>query len=189
MSSTSSQRKFLLVRPFSYLIPCSARLPLTCSRYSALASRRSWHSDCAPWQVEQMFIISSPSVCWASAKVRAFNASASSWLCSAMTPAPQQAARSSSINSMSSSAIGWAILLATTLNFLGFGVMLPTPDWGADLAAGKDWLQLAWWIATFPGLAITALILASNYLGDQVAAAFDPQSHWRNHVQRVGVEV
>jgi ABC-type dipeptide/oligopeptide/nickel transport system permease subunit len=89
---------------------------------------------------------------------------------------------------IASSAIGWAILTATTLNFLGFGVSLPTPDWGSDLAAGKDWLQLAWWIATFPGLAITALILASNYLGDQVAAAFDPQSHWRNHGQRVGVE-
>jgi len=56
---------------------------------------------CAPWQVEQMFIISSPSVCWASANVRAFSVSASSWLCSAITPAPQQAPRSSSISSMS----------------------------------------------------------------------------------------
>jgi peptide/nickel transport system permease protein len=89
---------------------------------------------------------------------------------------------------IASSAIGWAILTATTLNFLGFGVQLPTPDWGSDLAAGKDWLRLAWWIATFPGLAITAMILASNYLGDQVAAAFDPQSHWRDNVRRVGGE-
>jgi ABC-type dipeptide/oligopeptide/nickel transport system permease subunit len=89
---------------------------------------------------------------------------------------------------IASSAIGWAILTATTLNFLGFGVKLPTPDWGADLAAGKDWLRLAWWIATFPGLAITAMILASNYLGDQVAAVFDPQSHWRDNVSRVGGE-
>ena len=89
---------------------------------------------------------------------------------------------------IASSAIGWAILTATTLNFLGFGVKLPTPDWGADLAAGKDWLQLAWWISTFPGLAITAMILASNYLGDQVAAVFDPQSHWRDNVRRVGGE-
>lgn len=89
---------------------------------------------------------------------------------------------------IASSAIGWAILTATTLNFLGFGVKLPTPDWGADLAAGKDWLRLGWWIATFPGLAITALILASNYFGDQVAAIFDPQSHWRDNVRRVGGE-
>ena len=79
------------------------------SRYSVLASRRSWHSDCAPWQVEQMFIISSPSVCWASAKVRALSVSASSWLCSAMTPAPQQAARSSSTSSRSSSGATLAI--------------------------------------------------------------------------------
>ena len=89
---------------------------------------------------------------------------------------------------IASSAIGWAILTATTLNFLGFGVKLPTPDWGADLSAGKDWLSLAWWIATFPGLAITAMILASNYLGDQVASVFDPQSHWRDNATRVGME-
>jgi len=89
---------------------------------------------------------------------------------------------------IASSAIGWAILTATTLNFLGFGVKLPTPDWGADLSAGKDWLSLGWWIATFPGLAITAMILASNYLGDQVAAVFDPQSHWRDNATRVGGE-
>jgi peptide/nickel transport system permease protein len=89
---------------------------------------------------------------------------------------------------IASSAIGWAILTATTLNFLGFGVQLPTPDWGSDLSAGKDWLSLGWWIATFPGLAITAMILASNYLGDQVAAVFDPQSHWRDNAARVGGE-
>ena len=73
------------------------------SRYSALASRRSWHSLIEPWQVEQMFIISAPSVSWASANVRALSVSASSWECSAITPAPQQAARSSSISSRSSS--------------------------------------------------------------------------------------
>ena len=72
------------------------------ARYSALASRRSWHSVCEPWHVEQMFIIIALPVCWASAKVRAFSVSASSWLCSAMTPAPQHDARSSSTSSMSS---------------------------------------------------------------------------------------
>jgi ABC-type dipeptide/oligopeptide/nickel transport system permease subunit len=89
---------------------------------------------------------------------------------------------------IASSAIGWAILTATTLNFLGFGVKLPTPEWGADLAAGKDWLRLAWWISTFSGLAITMVILASNYLGDQIAAAIEPHSHWRDRVHQVGVE-
>jgi ABC-type dipeptide/oligopeptide/nickel transport system permease subunit len=89
---------------------------------------------------------------------------------------------------IASSAVGWAILTATTLNFLGFGVKLPTPEWGADLAAGKDWLRLAWWISTFSGLAITMVILASNYLGDQIAAAIEPHSHWRDRVHQVGVE-
>lgn len=83
---------------------------------------------------------------------------------------------------VASSAIGWAILTATTLNFLGFGVKLPTPEWGADLAAGKDWLQVAWWTSTFPGLAITSVILASNYLGDHVAAVLEPHSHWRDAI-------
>ncbi|HKF75925.1 MAG TPA: ABC transporter permease [Candidatus Dormibacteraeota bacterium] len=89
---------------------------------------------------------------------------------------------------VASSAIGWALLTATTLNFLGFGVKLPTPEWGADLAAGKDWLQLAWWTSTFPGLAITLVILASNYLGDHIAAVLEPHSHWRDLVQQVGME-
>src|SRR5207237_6487237 len=89
---------------------------------------------------------------------------------------------------IASSAVGWAILTATTLNFLGFGVKLPTPEWGADLAAGKDWLQLAWWTSACPGLAITAVILASNYLGDHVAAVLDPHSHWRDHAQQGGPE-
>jgi ABC-type dipeptide/oligopeptide/nickel transport system permease subunit len=89
---------------------------------------------------------------------------------------------------VASSAIGWAILTATTLNFLGFGVKLPTPEWGADLAAGKDWLQVAWWTSTFPGLAITLVILASNYLGDHIASVLEPHSHWRDNVQQVGME-
>ena len=89
---------------------------------------------------------------------------------------------------IASSAVGWAILTATTLNFLGFGVKLPTPEWGADLAAGKDWLQLAWWTSACPGLAITAVILAANYLGDHIAAVLEPHSHWRDRVQQVGLE-
>jgi peptide/nickel transport system permease protein len=74
-----------------------------------------------------------------------------------------------------SSSIGWAMLTAGTLSFLGFGVSLPKPDWGVDLAAGGQYLQTAWWISTFPGLAITATILLSNYLGDFVSGALDPK--------------
>ncbi len=69
-----------------------------------------------------------------------------------------------------SSAFGWAVLTGTVLNFLGFGVQPPTPEWGADLAAAKDWLAQGWWASTFPGVAITVAILAANYAGDAWAA-------------------
>jgi peptide/nickel transport system permease protein len=75
-----------------------------------------------------------------------------------------------------SSGIGWAVLTSTTLSFLGLGVHLPTPDWGSDLAAGGPYLQTAWWLSTFPGLAITITILLANFIGDQVALAMDPRS-------------
>ena len=65
-----------------------------------------------------------------------------------------------------SSAFGWAILTGTVLNFLGFGVQPPTPEWGADLAASKDWLAQGWWACTFPGVAIATAILAASYFGD-----------------------
>lgn len=76
---------------------------------------------------------------------------------------------------VASSALGWAVLTAATLSFLGFGVNLPAPDWGVDLASGGQYLQTAWWISTFPGLAVTATILLSNYLGDYVSAILDPR--------------
>jgi len=72
---------------------------------------------------------------------------------------------------IATSAIGWAMLLAATLNFLGFGVKLPTAEWGADLAAGREWLGPAWWMSTFPGMAIAITILAVNFLGDAVGGS------------------
>jgi peptide/nickel transport system permease protein len=67
------------------------------------------------------------------------------------------------------SAFGWAILLASTLSFLGLGAQPPTPDWGADLNAGQSYLVDGWWISVAPGLAITVSILLVNLLGDQLA--------------------
>jgi peptide/nickel transport system permease protein len=75
---------------------------------------------------------------------------------------------------MISSAIGWAVLTATTLSFLGLGVQLPNPDWGSDLAAGATSLSTAWWLSTFPGLAITITILVANFTGDWVMTLLDP---------------
>jgi peptide/nickel transport system permease protein len=75
---------------------------------------------------------------------------------------------------MASSAVGWAVLTATTLSFLGLGVQLPNPDWGSDLAAGATSLSTAWWLSTFPGLAITVTILVANFAGDWVMTLIDP---------------
>jgi ABC-type dipeptide/oligopeptide/nickel transport system permease subunit len=65
-----------------------------------------------------------------------------------------------------SSAIGWTTLLSATLNFLGFGVRPPAPEWGADLSAGVNYISQAWWISTAPGIAITLVILLANVVGD-----------------------
>ncbi|MFF1879699.1 ABC transporter permease [Leifsonia sp. NPDC058230] len=70
---------------------------------------------------------------------------------------------------MISSAIGWTMLLTAALNFLGFGVAPPTPEWGADLGAGTEYLDQAWWISAAPGFAITVTILIANFLGDYFA--------------------
>ena len=75
---------------------------------------------------------------------------------------------------LSTAALGWSIVIAATLNFLGLGVQPPTPEWGADLAAGRQWLNVGWWISTAPGVAITIVILAINYLGDGLTEALDP---------------
>jgi peptide/nickel transport system permease protein len=65
-------------------------------------------------------------------------------------------------------------LTATTLSFLGLGVQLPNPDWGSDLAAGATSLSTAWWLSTFPGLAITVTILIANFAGDWFMTLIDP---------------
>ena len=80
-----------------------------------------------------------------------------------------------------SSAIGWTTLLAATLNFLGFGTQPPGADWGADLAAGKQYIADGWWISAAPGLAITVTILVSNYIGDFLASILDPDRLSRRH--------
>jgi peptide/nickel transport system permease protein len=76
---------------------------------------------------------------------------------------------------LGTSAVGWAVLTATTLSFLGLGVQLPQPDWGSDLAAGATNLATSWWLSTFPGLAITVTILAANFIGDYLMTALDPR--------------
>ena len=76
---------------------------------------------------------------------------------------------------LGTSAVGWAVLTATTLSFLGLGVQLPQPDWGSDLAAGATYLATSWWLPTFPGVAITVTILAANFIGDYLMTVLDPR--------------
>jgi peptide/nickel transport system permease protein len=71
--------------------------------------------------------------------------------------------------------IGWAIVIAASLNFLGMGVQYPSPEWGSDLNSGRQYLSQAWWISTFPGLAIMVTILCFNLIGDALREILDPR--------------
>ena len=67
------------------------------------------------------------------------------------------------------------ILMESALSFLGLGVPPPTPTWGRMLAEGRDYLTVAGWIATFPGLAIMVTVLGINFLGDGLRDLLDPR--------------
>lgn len=68
-----------------------------------------------------------------------------------------------------------AILDAAALGFLGMGAQPPTPEWGAMLANALQFVQRAWWVVTFPGLAILLTVLAFNLAGDGLRDALDPK--------------
>jgi peptide/nickel transport system permease protein len=67
------------------------------------------------------------------------------------------------------------ILFISALSFLGLGARPPTPEWGAMLTVGRQYMREAWWIAVFPGLAIMSTILAINMFGNGLRDALDPQ--------------
>lgn len=71
--------------------------------------------------------------------------------------------------------VATAILTAASLSFLGLGAQPPTPEWGAMLSDGRDYLVLAPHVATFPGLAILLAVLGFNLLGDGLRDALDPR--------------
>ncbi len=71
--------------------------------------------------------------------------------------------------------IAGAILTESALSFLGIGVQPPTPSWGNILTAGKDNIQIAWWLSLFPGLAILLTVMAYNLLGEGIRDAIDPR--------------
>jgi len=87
--------------------------------------------------------------------------------------------------------VAGAILTESALSFLGIGVQPPTPSWGNILTAGKDNIDIAWWLSLYPGLAILVTVLGYNLLGEATGfflirgsnEIFSPELHF--HVFKV----
>jgi peptide/nickel transport system permease protein len=96
-------------------------------------------------------------------------------------PVPRLLVRHILINSaspiivQSSLNLGSAILSVAALSFIGLGAQPPSPEWGRMLSDGRDVMRVAWWITTFPGLAILMTVIAFNLLGDSLRDALDPR--------------
>lgn len=71
--------------------------------------------------------------------------------------------------------IAGAILTESALSFLGLGVQPPTPSWGNILTSGKNYIEIAWWLSLFPGLAILLTVLSYNLIGEGLRDAIDPR--------------
>lgn len=76
---------------------------------------------------------------------------------------------------LTSLGVGTAILIGAALSFLGVGARPPTAEWGIMLADGRRFMRQAWWIMTFPGVAISVSVLAANLLGDGLRDVLDPR--------------
>ena len=116
---------------------------------------------------------------------RSGNASSSSACAPPARPSPRIVFRhilpnlAGTIVALGTLQVGTAILVESALSFLGLGVVPPMNSWGSMLASGQDELSQAWWIAFFPGLAITVLVLLVNLLGDALLTHYDPRKRRR----------
>jgi peptide/nickel transport system permease protein len=72
--------------------------------------------------------------------------------------------------------VAGAVLMESGLSFLGLGVQAPQASWGNILTDGKEYIQFAWWLSLFPGLAILITVLGYNVLGEGLRDALDPRS-------------
>ena len=75
----------------------------------------------------------------------------------------------------SSFGVASAILTESALSFLGFGVALPTASWGSILGVAHEYIEYAWWLALFPGIAIFLTVAAFNLIGDRLRDVLDPR--------------
>jgi peptide/nickel transport system permease protein len=71
--------------------------------------------------------------------------------------------------------IGYMIIMEASLSFLGLGIQPPTPAWGSMVAAGRDYLLIAWWVSTMPGIALLILVLSINVFGEGLRDVLDPR--------------
>jgi len=71
--------------------------------------------------------------------------------------------------------MGYTILTAATLGFLGVGAQPPTPEWGLAISESREYLPGAWWFALFPGMAIFVVVMAFNMFGDGLRDVLDPR--------------
>jgi peptide/nickel transport system permease protein len=76
---------------------------------------------------------------------------------------------------LSTFAIGTAIVMESGLSFVGLGVPSETPTWGRMLSEGRDYMDSAWWLTVFPGVAILLLVLVINVIGEQLRDYADPR--------------
>lgn len=77
---------------------------------------------------------------------------------------------------VSTLSVATTIILEASLSFLGLGIQPPNISWGEMLTAGRDYLSTSWWIATFPGIAITITVLGIIFLGDWLRDVLDPRT-------------
>jgi peptide/nickel transport system permease protein len=80
---------------------------------------------------------------------------------------------------MATLGVGSSILIGSALSFLGLGVNDERPDWGYLLTQGRGYLTVAWWSVTYPGLAISALVVSVNLIGDSLRQKLDPRGRTR----------
>lgn len=72
--------------------------------------------------------------------------------------------------------VGYAILITSSLSFIGLGAQPPSPEWGTMMSTARNYFRDAWWYTTFPGIALTLTVFAFNVLGDGLQDALDPRS-------------
>lgn len=75
--------------------------------------------------------------------------------------------------------VAFSILIGAALSYLGLGIQPPQAEWGLMISDGQNYLNDAWWISTFPGIALAITVLSVNLVGDGLRDAFDPRTRQR----------